>query len=434
MPAYRYDFALSAKLEDFVRRRYSDRLTNGILHFYFSLSYLERKRHLSPCAPMPAADHRALACELHRSLRHIGPALSKLELVGLIELIMGTPLRGSKRATQIRRRTLQELKTNECRDVLKDSTPVDAKRVCEVLNARNFVYGDENACKPSWNVGRTGRVYSSRPNVQKDTQEVRTASLQAGLSDGECLVNCDYKQADPSVIRHILAGHGFDASAWPDDPYVDLTRHLGLSRDDAKVEVNRLAYAKSAVAIAKHWHLPAGHFVLRYAQALDEYKAALWKSSKPVRGRRQVKTLGGTVITAERGAHIHPGSLLCWQAQGTVADILNRAVLELVRRETTDGWRVLFPVHDSVYVKARRGQEQDIELVMVAAAKEVGVELRVELNPNPSGTSNHRSFRAGTIAAQIAARYTVHQAGGTGPGVDGEVRLDLPDTGLRFEE
>jgi len=63
-------------------------------------------------------------------------------------------------------------------------------------------------------------------------------------------------------------------------------------------------------------------------------------------------------------------------AQGTVADILNGAVVELIEREEAEGWTFLLAVHDSVYVMARPGSENDIAEVMERHAASLGLTIQ----------------------------------------------------------
>lgn len=339
-----YNFEQAQKLENYVRMRYKNQLSNGALQFYLlALPYLEQKR-CGLYGPVTAS-YRQLAEAGFRSVPMIKTVLNELKNV-LCEVEIGAPINGGKQATTIRRFSLKELQTTKLRRELIITSPDHANQLAKILNNQSFIYGD-SSCKPFWNVSKTGRVLSSKPNVQGDPEKVRVEKLRAGLEENEILFSIDFKQAEPAIIRHLI-GQFFS-----EPPYERLQAVTGMDRQEAKRKVNILSYCKSAVSIVEHWDTIARCEFIGYAKALDKHKEKLWQSGAP-RGKkpRHVFTLGGSRIQADRGNPPHKGSILNWCVQGTVADIVNPACLDIANR---DDWKLIFPVHDSVFVIGRAG-------------------------------------------------------------------------------
>ncbi len=67
-----------------------------------------------------------------------------------------------------------------------------------------------------------------------------------------------------------------------------------------------------------------------------------------------------------------------WHIQGTVADIINNAALDVIKKEPAEGWRLLFPEHDSIYVICRSSQIQKLRQIVIAKAKDLKLNLSVD--------------------------------------------------------
>ena len=366
-----YDYSANKKLNNYVRLKYWNQLSNGALQLYLlGMPYLEEKQ--SGFCQQVTANYDEIAKAACKDYSGIKKPLLELQDV-LCEIQIGKPINGGKKATVFRRYTIAKLKEVKLRSKIIDKSPVHAQELSAILENRTFVYGDEPECKPYWNVGKTGRVSSSKPCVQRDSKEDRVKNLRRGLQKGQVLFDLDIKQAEPSVIQQAI-GYKF-----PSDPYTLLAKAMGIDRQNAKSKMNMLAYATSAVKIIQHWPSKAQVLFRTYAEALDKYKAKLWESGKPSgKQRRFADTLGGSRVYADRGQRNHKGKVLSWHAQGTVADIINTASLEIIQKEKTKGWRLLFPVHDSIYVVGKN-QQSELKEIIVRKAKELGLDLSVDV-------------------------------------------------------
>lgn len=374
-----YDFEAAAKLENYVRAKgYRRSVSNSALHLYFALPHLEQKQ-LGLCAPI-TANYKTLSKAAFLSAPKLKKPLQ--ELKGLLcEVETGHPIKGGKIATRICRYSLTELMNGTPARRLIDYEPPEALRLAAMLNSRTFIYGGNPACRPFWNVSQTGRITAARPAVQNDPEQKRIESLCAGLQPRRVLISCDYKAADPTVLQTAIGYH------FTSDPYAILAKLTDTDRDSAKEKINMLAYAKSAVAIVKHWTPEAQAVFTDYAEALDRYKEKLWIAGKPKNSkqRRFVHTLGGSKIIAERGNPPHKGTVFNWHIQGTVADSLNGACLKIIELENSKGWKFCFPEHDAVYVIGTPEQAAEIKAIMEAEAARLKLPLTVRIDIYPAG-------------------------------------------------
>ena len=368
-----YDHSQADKLGKYVRKRYRNQLSNGDLSFYLcAFPYLEQEG-LGLCQPITAT-YKQLAETGLRDKSGLRKTLNALNGV-LCEVVFGSPIKGEREATRLRRFSLVELMNGEPSRRLIDYSPADAKELASLLSQRCFVYGDNYACKPFWNVLKTGRVQSSRPNVQSDPERARIENLCTGLEPGQVLIYADYKSAEPTILQHAI-NYRFES-----DPYQTAAALLGMDRDSAKPKINSLAYMPKSQESLKFWqNRQAEEFFRDYAAALDQYKEKLWQTGKPrSKQRRFVNTLTGRKIQADRAKPPHRGQVLSWHIQGTVADLLNAATLKLIQREDKEGWKVAFPVHDAVYVIGTPEQAQEIKQVLETESQLLKLPLAVKV-------------------------------------------------------
>ncbi len=350
---------------------------------YLLIERIEKKR-CGLCGQI-TDNERMLSCELAASINTVRSHLKDLAAHGWIEYVPGQAILKDGKGTTIRRRTIAEVKTGNNHAKIVNPTPEDARFLCEIFNARSFTY-DSQAIRPRFAAQSTGRIYTSQPNTQGDSQSARLNKANTGILPGQFACEVDYRQADATTIRMVLDRQGLLAAQdWPEDIYEHFGKLIGCSRNDAKSEVNHVFYArKSRVFAGKLCPCIEKHdFAIRLADSLDTFKAILWDEGRPI-GRRtaHVKTVGGTLIeglSSEKKRTIHQGMLLSWMIQGTVSDALNKAARELVEKEKEQGWRVLFPVHDAVMMLCPDGKSNDIQAIMEKNASVIGVPLKTKV-------------------------------------------------------
>ena len=298
-------------------------------HLYFAIRRLEIRRNVGLCR-LVFAPYDDLADEAAIDRKSVKNALVALQQLGLISLRIGTPIKGGRDATEIRRSTLDEIKA---RSRVGDDA---AERLATALTGRALRFHDRTV-RPTWNVSLTGRVCSSSPDIQGKKPADRATGLAAGLTQGFVLVHADIRQAEPGIVKHLL---GFPVER---DLYAQYMKGAGCDRDEAKRRLNALQYCANTIAYFRHWPSASQDALRDYVEALAEYKAALFAQA---RKSRCVTTCTGRTIFAEKAANkrLHAGRVLNWRVQGTVADIINAASLDILACT-----KVLVPVHDSIY-------------------------------------------------------------------------------------
>jgi len=375
-----FDYHAATKLENYVRKRYRNQLNNGALSFYLCAFQPLERAGLGLCNPITATypDLAAAGLRSHSRIKEVLDALNGV----LCEVEIGKAIVNGKEATRLRRYSLQELMNGEPSRKLIDYTPADAKALADLLRSRTFVYGEEPACRPFWNVLKTGRVQSKQPNVQGHAEAKRIKNLCAGLKPGQILISADYKQAEPTIIQEAI-GYRFDSA----DPYQTAADLLGIDRGEAKQKINQLAYFSDSKTALSFWQRPpAEKEFMPYAEALTTYKEKLWNIGTPrPKKRRFVNTLSGRKIEADRGKVPHRGQILSWQIQGTVADILNAACLKIIEQETSKHWKLCFPEHDAIYVIGTPEQAEEIGQIMEAEAARLKQPLTAKVKTSGAG-------------------------------------------------
>jgi len=345
-------------LEMYVRRTFT--LTSSAAHVYAGLRWLERDDRSGFCRTV-IKGHRDIAKAVRVNKCTVNHALLELQEKGLIDLILGNSIRSKKEATSVRRRTLEEIKA---RFMVGDDV---AHRLARELSKRSFKF-DGKLFHPTWTPGHTGRISSSQPNVQGFKSKERLAGLLARMKPGFVLVHADIKQAEPTLIKHVL---GIPNTR---DIYADYATAAGCSRDEAKKPVNTLSYCRRSLACFGHWLMEAQDVLRDYAQALDAYKIDLYEKSIK---SRSVTTLTGRTISAEnrtKQTRVHRGHYLNWRIQGTIADVINAAALNLL--EHVD---VLIPVHDALYVIIPQDKAAVVEKLIHEEGRKAGLSLSLHV-------------------------------------------------------
>jgi hypothetical protein len=303
-------------------------------------------------------------------------SLQDIQNTPLVEYIKGESTPGQGAGSQIRRRSIKEITTGDHKTMLTTYIPPEATAIAERLRGRSFAYG-RDMVTPTFTARKTGRVYVRNPPIQQDSAETRLTRLATELPVGDVIIDVDICQAEPSVIKHLLARDMNIKDVYPSDPYQELATLLSRKRKDVKADFQRMTYHPNSAAAAKAIGIPKDTRLWAYVEALDAYKLHLWQVGKYNRKtglRRFAHTLGGRKIEALKGENMHKGKPLNWRVQGTVAEIVNAATLEILEREKAEGWTFLLPVHDSVIVRARIEQQADIEDVLRRALLRAGIQ------------------------------------------------------------
>ena len=378
-----YDDKGANRLEDYVRRS-RPQISNGSCHVCLNgLRFLERSiRYGSGLCGKIVAAYPTIADASFISVSSVSKALDQLSRMGLIELQVGEAMLVGKRATEVRRRSMDELKSGNYEVHLHDWRPDASKELVELLKCRTFSYGEEENCSPDYNISMTGRVMTKCPNVQVDKEVQRWKRLMAGMpSEYRYLIEVDIAQAEPSVAFNMLNRSNYLTQRVPEDMYQWLSSLSGVSRPEAKLLFMQFMYANNSVKSLKSMNMSASKngVLFHVAEAFDRFKSDLWSKGNP-RGqlKRHVRTLADTLIQARKSKVSHRGSLLSWFCQGTVADIINGACLKIIAEEKANGFRFIFPEHDGFYVFSKDAQRDTLAQYVEEEAAIMGLDLEVK--------------------------------------------------------
>ncbi len=346
------------RAEKYVSKRYSH-LSNTAIHIYFGLKFLEEK-HKGFCHPV-IADYRSIARVSHVGKNAVGDGLRRLIETGLIKCEIGSSDKGDKKATILTRVSVDDLRRNS-----PDKNGI-AQRLADVLNTRPFMFNG-NKTQPLWGVGITGRLTASKPAFQNEPKDKRINGLRLDMPSDCMLFDSDIRSAEPTVIKHILK------MSQDVDLYACYMRATECDRRTAKTEVNRLNYDRNSQNKFKYWPEAARNepVLSNYVKKLHDYKTNLFEQSKKT---RSVTTLTGRPIAGEKGKKLHAGHYFNRRVQGTVADIVNAAALELIEMP---GVKTLVPMHDAFYVVCTDGMKETIEAGLHRQAKKSGIQIQIK--------------------------------------------------------
>jgi DNA polymerase-1 len=262
-------------------------------------------------------------------------------------------------------------------------------------------------------VAATGRLSSSNPNLQNIPvrtelgRRIRAAFVPA--EHGDVIVSADYSQIELRILAHLSADQGLiDAFTSGEDFHAaTAARVFGLepgqvdpgSRSRAKAVNFGIVYGQSAHGLAESLGIgraEAQAMIDRYYAAfpgvrrfLDESVANAYRDgfSATMFGRKrrmpELKSSNYNVRAfGERTAMNHP-------MQGTAADIMKLAMIEVDRRLRAEGFgsRMVLQVHDELVFEAPAA-EVDTLAAMAKDAMGGVVEMAVPLDVSVSSGPN----------------------------------------------
>jgi len=283
------------------------------------------------------------------------------------------------------------------------------------IEALPRLVGEDRRLHTTFNqtVAATGRLSSSNPNLQNIPirtelgQRIRQAFVPAKV--GDLIVSADYSQIELRVLAHISGDAGLIEAFTSGHDFhgVTASRVFGVDVADVTPEMRRRAkavnfgivYGQSAHGLGdtlKIGYADAQEMIDRYfaaypgvRQCLDErvaqahrdgYAVTLFGRRRPIPELRSsnynVRSFG------ERTAMNHP-------MQGTAADIMKLAMVEVDRRLQDEGFegRMVLQVHDELVFETPTG-ELDRLSAMVSQAMAGVVTLSVPLEVNVAAGSN----------------------------------------------
>ncbi len=226
-------------------------------------------------------------------------------------------------------------------------------------------------------VAATGRLSSSDPNLQNipvRTELGRRLRRAFVAQPGWQLVSADYSQIELRVLAHLSRDEALiEAFRAGEDIHDRTARQVfgeasGLSEHEkrrrAKIINFSIIYGKTAFTLGKEFGVPtreAQAFIDAYLDRYPRVRELIDEIVRQARRTGKVRTLFGrqryvpeigsrnraTRLAAERVAVNTP-------VQGTAADLIKKAMIDLHRRLRDEGFRsrLLLQVHDELVVEA----------------------------------------------------------------------------------
>ena len=259
-------------------------------------------------------------------------------------------------------------------------------------------------------VAATGRLSSSEPNLQNIP--VRSAlgrEIRKGFvaEEGWTFVGADYSQVELRILAHLSEDPAFVEAfrAGRDVHRETAARIFGVDPDDvsggmrdrAKTINYATIYGQGPGALASQLGVSreeAEEFIEGYFERFSEVRSYIDRMREKAREDGYVETLTGRRRYIPEIRSRNPGvrgfgerTAANTPIQGTAADLIKLAMIELEERLDPGRARMLLQVHDELLFEVREGEVEDVVPVVreeMEGAMELDVPLTVDVGVGPS--------------------------------------------------
>ena len=266
-------------------------------------------------------------------------------------------------------------------------------------------------------IAATGRLSSSDPNLQNIPirtelgREIRRAFI---ADQGNVLISADYSQIELRVLAHLAGEVALTEAFRAGEDIHDRTaakvfgEHSGLDphelRRRAKIINYALLYGKTAFTLAKDIGVSkeaAQEFIDAYFAGFPDVRGFIDRTLQEARDTGVVKTMfGRRRLVPElnsRNGQLRAAAereTVNMPIQGTAADILKRAMIDLHRELPARGLRtrMILTVHDELLFEAPREEAEEAAAV-VRERMESAVQLSVPLTVDVGIAGNWRDAK-----------------------------------------
>ena len=232
----------------------------------------------------------------------------------------------------------------------------------------------------------TGRLSSSDPNLQnipvrsEDGRRIREAFI---ADEGKVLLSLDYSQIELRILAHIADIsalkqafrdgqdiHAMTASEMFNVPMDEMTPEI---RRQAKAINFGVIYGISGFGLARNLRIPrkeAQGFIDRYFERFPEIRTYMDDTVAYAKEHKYVKTLFGRKIHTPEIASKGPRAGFAKRAvinapiQGTAADIIRRAMVQMPGAIANLPAKMLLQVHDELIFEVNKDAVDDVTKVV----------------------------------------------------------------------
>jgi DNA polymerase-1 len=261
-------------------------------------------------------------------------------------------------------------------------------------------------------VAATGRLSSADPNLQNipiRTERGRLIRRAFVPSEGRQLVSADYSQIELRILAHMSGDPELSRSFIKDEDVHRRTASEIFSVDPERVDDRQrgiakainfgLMYGKSAFALAEELSIPrkeAQEIISKYFTRYSGVKRYLDQSILDAKERGYALTVLGRKrflpdIHSKNHAVRSGAERMAMNSpiQGTAADLMKLAMIELDRRLADDGYeaKLTIQVHDEFVLDVPKKEVKDVEK-LVCEVMENAMKLDVPLRVNTAHGDN----------------------------------------------
>ncbi|MGH8189140.1 MAG: DNA polymerase I, partial [Steroidobacteraceae bacterium] len=266
-------------------------------------------------------------------------------------------------------------------------------------------------------IAATGRLSSSDPNLQNipiRTPEGRRIRQAFIAPPGWCIVAADYSQIELRIMAHLSGDSGL-LSAFSDDRDIHqatAAEVFGMALDEVTADQRRYAkminfgliYGMSAFGLATRLGIPRGEaarYVELYFQRYPGVRNYMEQTRQLARERGYVETVFGRRLYLNdinsRNSGLRQGAeraAINAPMQGTAADIIKRAMIEVDRWLTSSGIpaRLLLQVHDELVFEVRREAVDELSArtrELMSSAAQLSAPLKVDVGVGDNWDEAH---------------------------------------------
>jgi 5'-3' exonuclease len=242
----------------------------------------------------------------------------------------------------------------------------------------------------------TGRISSRNPNLQNipvKTEKGRRIRRGFVPQPGYCFVAADYSQMELRVAAHLSGDENLiEAFKNGDDFHTETAARMGVDRRTAKVINFSILYGKGAFGFSNDLGISiaeAKAYIEQYFRTFPKLRAFLDKTLEDTRRQGYAETLYGRrrMLPDILSSNFHLRAAAEREAvnlpiQGTQADILKEAMVNLAKRLDGTDMKLILTVHDELVLEAPQEKAVEagtiLEDVMVNVIK-LKVPIKVEV-------------------------------------------------------
>lgn len=206
----------------------------------------------------------------------------------------------------------------------------------------------------------TGRWSVSQPELQQFPDAARPVII---ADEDMTIWSIDWSQIEPVVMGNMARDWNFLAPyERGDDLYEPLQLAAGIDRKTSKICLLAMMYGQGVSSMARdinHTEESAAQVRRQIFSAMPRCERWMHKIEQIATDYGRIVTAGGRVLPVDRGGVFRAVN---YEVQGSAADVLNNAVVEMHRRGIAD--HLLMGMHDELVVQGDEELSREVQEIM----------------------------------------------------------------------